>query len=295
MQLSCPDYTWPLLPHPAALDLVGALEFDAIDIGFMGNRSHVRPESLSGQARPVGEELRRGLEQRGLAVADVFAIPWTDFETAAVNNPAPAQRARSESFFALAVEFALAVGAPGITTLPGVLFAGDTQQAALERSGQALSRRLEQAARAGLSLSVEPHVQSLIDTPDKTRELLDLVPGLQLTLDHGHFAYGGTPQSQIDALLPAARHLQCRAARPGVLQATLAEGAIDYTSVVDHLLEQGYEGRLAVEYVWSDWLECDRVDTVAETALLRDLLRGALDRQVCAGSAAPAPPAGERA
>ncbi len=272
LRLSGADYTWPLLPHAAALDLIGALGLQAVDIGFMSNRSHVRPEQVHGSVPQAAGAIRERVAARGLQVADVFAIPWTDFETMSVNNPDPVQQQRSQEFFADAVEFARIVGAPGLTTLPGVLFAGDTFDDALARSAAALRRRVETAHAAGLALSVEPHTESLIDTPAKTAQLLDAVPGLRITLDYAHYVFGGVPQSEIDPLLPHARHLQIRPGAPGRLQVTVAEDSIDWTSVVAQLLRQHYPGYLALEYTWQDWHDCNRIDTVGESALLRDLL-----------------------
>lgn len=275
MRLSCSDYTWPLLSHSSALDLIRALGCDAVDIGFMGQRSHVRPELVHGAVPLAAGAVRERVEARGLAVADVFAIPFTDFETMSANNPDAAQQARSLEFFADAVEFAALVGAPGVTTLPGVLFDGDTFDTALRRAAEGLRRRVDLAAASGLSTSVEPHTGSLIDTPDKTVQLLELVPGLQITLDYAHYVYAGVPQSEIDPLLPLARHLQCRPGRPGGLQVPVSEDAIDWASVVAQLNAAGYAGYLALEYTWQEWLGCNRVDTVGESALLRDVLRDA--------------------
>ena len=277
MRLSCADYTWPLLPHAAALDLIRALECDAVDLGFMAMRSHVRPEAAHGAVASTAGAVRERVESRGLAVADVFAIPYTDFETRSANNPDSAEQERSLEFFGDAVEFAALVGSPGLTTLPGVLFAGDSFAAALDRSVTGMSRRVDLAATRGLALSVEPHTGSLIDTPDKTRQLLDRVPGLRITLDYAHYVYGGVPQDDIDPLLPEARHLQCRPGRPGALQVSVAQDTIDWARVVSALNDQGYRGYLGLEYTWQEWLDCNRVDTVGESALLRDLLRAADD------------------
>jgi sugar phosphate isomerase/epimerase len=284
MRLSCSDYTWPLLSHTAALDLIRALGCEAVDLGFMTGRSHVRPEQVHGAVALHAGQVRERVESRGLRVADVFAIPYTDFETMSANNPDPDQQKRSLEFFTDAVEFAVLVGAPGVTTLPGVLFDGDSFEAALDRSADGLARRVEMAAARGLSTSVEPHTGSLIDTPDKTRQLLDRVPGLGITLDYAHYVYGGIAQHQIDPLLPHARHLQIRPGRPGVLQAPVAEDAIDWAPVVAQLDRLGYDGYLALEYTWQEWLGCNRVDTVAESALLRDLLLRA-DRAGAPGAA----------
>jgi sugar phosphate isomerase/epimerase len=278
MILSCPDYTWPSLPHAAVLDLIRALDFTAIDLGFMAGRSHIRPEAAAADPAAAGMRVRGQLEQRGLAVADVFAIAATDFQSRAVNNPDPGEQAESLEFFDCAVRFTRAVGAPGLTTLPGVIFPGEGFDDALARSAEGLRRRVDVAARAGLELSVEPHVQSLIDSPDRTRRLLELVPGLRLTIDHAHYVYGGAKQADIDALLGWARHLQCRPGRPGQLQVRVAEDAIDFEQVMALLLAQGYDGCVAVEYTWQDWLDCNRVDTVGETGLMRDRLRAAISQ-----------------
>ena len=276
MRLSCSDYTWPLLPHAGALDLICALGLRAVDLGFMSNRSHVRPEKLHGAVAAGAGAVRERVESRGLAVADVFAIPGTDFETMSVNNPDPAQQKRSMEFFADAVEFAHGVGSPGLTTLPGVLFNGDSFAEALLRSAGGLSRRVEMAAARGLAVSVEPHTGSLIDTPDKTLELLEHVPGLQITLDYAHYVYNNVAQSDIDPVLPNARHLQCRPGQPGRLQVAVSEDTINWDSVVQQLEKLGYTGYLALEYTWQEWMDCNRVDTVAESALLRDILLSSL-------------------
>lgn len=272
MRLSCSDYTWPLLSHANALDLIRALGCAGVDLGFMGQRSHVRPEQVHGAVAQAAGAVRERIESRGLDVADVFAIPFTDFETMSANNPDRTEQERSLEFFADAVEFAALVGAPGLTTLPGVVFGGDTFDEALRRSAEGLRRRVDLAAERGLATSVEPHTGSLIDTPEKTLELLDRVPGLQVTLDYAHYVYGGVKQADVDPVLPHARHLQCRPARPGVLQAPVSEDSIDWALVVAQLTDNRYPGWLALEYTWQEWLDCNRVDTVAESALLRDIL-----------------------
>lgn len=283
MRLSCSDYTWPLIEHSAALDLIVALGCEAVDLGFMTGRSHVRPEHAHGSVALCAGAVRERVHVRGLAVADVFAIPYTDFETMAANNPDPAQQARSMQFFAEAVEFAALVGSSGLTTLPGVLFDGEPFEDALGRSADGLRRRVDMASARGLALSVEAHAGSLADTPEKAARLLERVPGLALTLDYAHFVYGGSTQPDIDPLLPRARHLQVRPGAPGRLQVAVAEDTIDWARVVAELNRIGYPGYLALEYTWQEWLECNRVDTVAESALLRDVLRSADDPGAVAG------------
>lgn len=277
MRISCADYTWSLLAHGAALDLVKAIGCTAVDLGFMTERSHVRPERAHGRVAATAGAAAERVSSRGLLVADVFAIAYTDFETMAVNNPDPTQQSRSEEFFTDAVDFAAGVGASGLTTLPGVLFDGDTASAALARSAAGLRRWVDVAAQRGLALSVEPHTGSLIDTPQTTLDLLDAVPGLTITLDYAHYVYGGVAQDDVAAVLPYVRHLQCRPGQPGRLQVRVAEDAIDWPRAVHALRGAGYDGAYALEYVWQEWMDCNQVDTVAESILLREVLLDADD------------------
>ena len=43
LKLACADFTFPLLPHDAVLDLIAALDMDGIDVGLFEGRSHLWP------------------------------------------------------------------------------------------------------------------------------------------------------------------------------------------------------------------------------------------------------------
>ena len=60
------------------------------------------------------------------------------------------------------------------------------------------------------------------------------------------------------------------------MQCALKESTIDYGRAVGALRAAGYDGALAVEYVWIDWERCNECDNVSETVILRDWLRAAL-------------------
>src|SRR5689334_962999 len=99
MKLSCADFTWPLLPHADVLRLISMLGLEGVDLGLLGNRSHVRPEVVRKDLPYWAGILKERLDESGLVAADVFAVPWTDFETMAPNNPDPAQQEESAAFF----------------------------------------------------------------------------------------------------------------------------------------------------------------------------------------------------
>jgi sugar phosphate isomerase/epimerase len=276
MKLAGADFTWPLLAHPDVLALIKLLGLDGVDLGLMGNRSHIRPEQVRGAIPFWAGMLRERLDRAGLALADVFVIPWSDYATLAPNTPDRAQLAESATLFREMLEFASLLGAGGMTIVPGVRFDDEPYETSLRRSAETLKRRVEEAAVRGIALSVEGHLDSNADTPERLGRLLELTPGLQLTLDYGHFVYQGIAESEIEPLLPFARHVHCRGGAPGKLQTTVAENTIDFRRMVDHLAARGYEGYLALEYVWVDWQGCNRTENVCETILLRDLLREAL-------------------
>lgn len=271
--LSCADYTWPAVPHELALDIVAGLGFTAVDLGYMYGRSHVRPEEAGADIAAWAGRIGERCAARGLAVADVF-YQAPDFETWAVSHPDAAEIARGAGPFAGALELARRLGSPGVTILPGVVHPGDTYEAAVSRAAVELRRRVEMAGEAGLRLSVEPHQGSIADTPDRTAALVERVPGLTLTLDYGHFTYAGIDDDAIEPLIEHAGHVQCRGGAPGVLQAGMRTNTIDFPRMTAALLRSGYPGYVACEYVWSEWMDCDKVDNLTETAALRDILRG---------------------
>ena len=53
----------------------------------------------------------------------------------------------------------------------------------------------------------------------------------------------------------------------------MKENAVDFRQILELLSGQGYTGAFSVEYVWIEWQDCNQVDNVSETVLLRDLLR----------------------
>jgi sugar phosphate isomerase/epimerase len=273
MKLACADDTFRLLEHERILELVRLLGLDGVDICLMEARSSLRLEDVRsdvpGSAARIGEQVRG----RGLEVADVFVIPWTDFRTLAPNHPDASERAASAALFEDILDFAARLGSPGMTILPGIDWEHETQEQSLERAADELGRRVDAARTRGVRLSVEPHLGSVAPTPDRALALLDRVPGLELTLDYSHFIYQGIAQSEVDVLAPHARHCHVRGAREGRMQAPLRENRIDFESMIDALEESGYHGFVGLEYVWLDWEHCNECDNLAETILLRDRLR----------------------
>jgi sugar phosphate isomerase/epimerase len=277
MKLACADFTWPLLPHQDVLRLIRMLDLDAVDLGIFGGRSHVRPEVVRADIPMWSGILSERLTQAGLELADLF-YQAVDFETMAVNHPDRGQQEEAQTAFRDMLELAYRLHAPGMTVLPGVRFGDEPWEESMRRASEGLKWRVDEAAGRGIRLSIEAHLGSIVDTPEKVLQLVDMTPGLELTLDYTHFTSMGMPDEEIEPLLAYARHFHCRGATKGRLQTSFAENVIDYGRIIERMREIGYDGYFAIEYVWQDWEDNNKNENVCETILFRDFARERLGR-----------------
>ena len=175
------------------------------------------------------------------------------------------------------MELARRLEAKGISSTCGEVFEGETPSESLRNSAEELSWRVDQADRYGIAVSVEPAVGTNANTPDKALEMLDLSPGLKLTLDYCHFVYQGMEQTSVDPLLPHARHFHCRGCAPDRMQVDFDENVIDYRRIINKMQEVGYGGWFGVEFVWTAIWNCNQVDNTAETIRFRDLAQAVIN------------------
>jgi sugar phosphate isomerase/epimerase len=268
LKLSCTDFSFPLLSHDAALTVIALLGLGGVDIGLFAGRSHLRPEKELTAPQKKGTALGRALRDRGLAAADIFLQLHENFVDFAVNHPEAARRKFARQQFSKTLDYAAAAGSQHVTILPGVVFKNEPRQTSLARAAEELLWRVGQAAAMDLTLGVEPHVGSIIDTPERALELAKLVPRLGFTLDYAHFTRIGIPDSRIEPLTARATHFHARCARKGRLQSPLKENTINFARVLKALNKHRFNGWLALEYVWIDWEHCNEVDVLSETVLL---------------------------
>jgi sugar phosphate isomerase/epimerase len=275
--LSCADFGWPLLDHRSTLRLISELGFDAVDLGFFADRSHIRPEIVRDDVAWWAGCIQERLDQLELSCADLFFAPSTlDMKIMAANSPDPDDERAGRDFFRSAVEFASRIGAPGLSINSGANFEGESVDASLERSAEGLRWRVEEAGERGLDVSVEGAIGTNTDTPSKLGRLLELVPGLYVTLDYTHYASQGFDAAEIEPLLTRTRHIHVRGGSRGSVQVSFDDNEIDYRRIVEAAEQVGYTGYLALEYVWTPIWDCNRVDNTMETIQFRDFLRSLL-------------------
>jgi sugar phosphate isomerase/epimerase len=136
---------------------------------------------------------------------------------------------------------------------------------------------MSDAAGDELSISIEPHLDSMASTPDQALKLVEAVPGLSLTLDWAQFTQQGLTADDLTPLLPHTRHIHLRQAAKGRLQTPFDTGTIDLPGVMRTLSAADYRGVICLEYLRTtqDLHGMAPVNIIRETVKLRDTLRAA--------------------
>lgn len=271
LKLAGADFTFPLLSHDDSLTLIAMLGLTGVDVGLFEGRSHLYPSHVLADARASAADLSARVTDKGLAIADIF-LQTAGFDVMTVNHPDAAERRGSRELFERTLEFAQLCGSRHLTILPGIEFEGEAGATSLARAAEELAWRLERAAGTGVTVSVEAHVGSIVPDPGVALRLVEMTPGLTLTLDYTHFTRDGLPDREAERLVPHASHFHARGAARGRLQVKFTENVIDYARVLRALHAAGYRGWIGVEYVWQEWERNNEVDNVSETILMRDFL-----------------------
>lgn len=275
LRLSCTDFSFPLLEHDPALAVIALLGFRGADIGLFEGRGHLKPSRELIQPARNGAALKHKLAAHGLSASDIFLQIHAGFAEFAVNRPEAKRRAFARERFLRTLEYAAAAGAKHVTILPGVAIENEPRASSVSRSADELAWRASQAKSADLQLAIEPHVGSLVATPERALDLVGRVPGLGVTLDYAHFTRAGIADARIEPLAKYATHLHARAARRGRLQSALQENTIGFPRLLAALNQHAFQGWVALEYVWLDWEHCNEVDVLSESVQLKRRLETA--------------------
>jgi sugar phosphate isomerase/epimerase len=277
MRLSMGDTVFPLVSNELCLDIALSLGFVGVDLFAIPGMSRLQPDEILSDQAGTAAAVKERYQSRGLAISDFFPHPGDGFDNPlAPNTPIADDRARSRAWFEAMVSFAGDIDTPGITLMPGVSWPDETPEASLERAGEELAWRADTAAKAGISFSVEPHIDSVVATPDAVTKLIELAPQLRLSIDYSHFIRDGFDDDACEPLLEYSRHVHCRAASKSRLQEALKNNVIDFPRMVATLAAHNYDGYLCCENIWFEPLGCDDVDNMSETIMLRDILDGAI-------------------
>jgi inosose dehydratase len=116
-----------------------------------------------------------------------------------------------------------------------------------------LGRLCDYAAERGVVVGIEPHIHDVLETPQRVRELLDLMhhPSLKVTFDISHFNIQGIPiEESVSLLVPVAcfTHIKDESGRAPDHQFLIpGEGEFDYVRYLRAMDRAGWKGDIGVE------------------------------------------------
>jgi inosose dehydratase len=238
--------TWgmPAVPVDTMLPFLAELGYDGVELTVIPGYT-LDLSALGGAER---RRIARMLRDHGLelpAIAAHTSLIERDPETAARH------RARMTAAVDLAVDWALAGVPPAVDTIIG----GTPEEwdglkpLVIERLGELV----RYAERRGVVIAAEPHVGSLLDTPERALELLRLIdsPFLKLNFDISHFNVMGIPiADSVAALAPHAAHTHVKDERgvvPDFEFLIPGEGQFDYVAYLHAMRAHGYDGYITAE------------------------------------------------
>jgi sugar phosphate isomerase/epimerase len=114
LPLACADFSFSLLSHDLALDLIAGMGIGAIDVSLMLGNSHLHVEDVIFGSGTMAIDLAQKLSSKGLVIADLNFTPGPDFQNRALNHPDAEVRRESAKWFRHAVDFAVHVDAAHI-------------------------------------------------------------------------------------------------------------------------------------------------------------------------------------
>lgn len=244
MKLGYSTWGMPKLPIDQAVAHIAALGFDGIEIA-VGPAWSTSLDTLDAAER---RRILGLLTQHGLtlsAIAGHASLLEQDPKAHAANV------ARLKATIDLALDWAQDGVPPYVNTLSGGRTADWEAQHGL--FADRLAEIVDYAEDSGVILAMEPHVDGLVDTPDRMLTILELVdsPNLRVNFDISHFDILGMPTAEsVAALVPYSVHTHVKDQRgryPDYQFLIPGEGDFDYVDYLQTMQTHGYEGFINAE------------------------------------------------
>ena len=274
MRLTVSSYTFEAIPLDGALAVCKSIGFKGVDIaGFHGRgRASYEPDEVGANPQKFADDAKRLLDKHGLEAVEYFPQFGLSFFERSINDPDPSVRERNFTAMKGIAQFCKLMGIHSITVLPGADHPSQTKQQNMDISGQSLKRYTEITGEQSVVLCFEPHMGSVANTPELALELVQRAPDAKVTLDYSHYTLQYIDPERVHKMIPYTGHVHIRAARPGKLQTAWRENAIDFVDIIKRLKAVNYDHCLSVEYVCSDWYDCNELDTIFETLTTKEAL-----------------------
>jgi sugar phosphate isomerase/epimerase len=232
------------------------------DIGYRGiellaDVPHAWPAGLL----PVQKDaIRNSLDEHGLTISNINAFmmnaiadPRQPYWHPSWIDPDPHYRAIRREHTKRALQLAVDLGAPHITTEPGgPLFPGQTWESAADIFYEELMPCVEIAESLGMPLLIEPEPDLLIERFAQYLSFIERIDSslVGLNFDVGHaYCVSEDPQDWIAKMSTHTRHyhLEDIAATRVHQHLVPGRGAIDFAATLAEIKKTGYDGWLTVE------------------------------------------------
>jgi len=270
LEFACHTWAFSDLTLPEALGTIARMGFRYVDIGSGAN---LNTQRAAENPRKEAADIRADLDLFNLKVSDLYIL------LPRISLADESRRQKEIDLFKALVPFASALGTAGITLSAGLAHPVEDTEA-YDRTAAALREMVTAAQAARLPISIEPHMDSMAQTPESALKFIKDVPGLKLTLDWAQMVCQDIFHEDILKLLPHTRHIQIRQAARAQLQTPFDRGRIDPAKVVKDVLAAGYTGLIGVEYMNTPgWHGMIAVNVVQECTRMRDALREARDKK----------------
>jgi inosose dehydratase len=244
MRLGYSTWGMPALPIEVTLEHVAHLGFDGVELTVVPGYSTELSRLDAAERRRIRALLQRyNLELPSIAVHRDLVVD--DPEQWAANQ------AYVYAAIDLAVELAGASGPPVINNLVG------GKSGEFERCRPLLVERLrtlvEYASSREVTIAIEPHVFTILESPYTTLQIIDDVdsPFLRVQFDISHFdVLGFDLEETVQLLAPFAVHTHVKDQRgraPNHEFLTPGDGPFDYVRYLKAMRRAGYQGFITGE------------------------------------------------
>lgn len=244
MKLGYSTWGMPKLRIDDAVERIAALGYDGLEISVLPNWT-TAIDTLDAAER---KRILQLVNDKGLTISAI-----SGHASLLEADPADNERnlARLKAAIDLAVQWEQNGRIPYVNTLSG----GRTAdwEAQKELFAERLLPAAEYAAAKGVTLAMEPHVDGLVDTPDRMVEILKMVnaPALKVNFDISHFdILGMTIEESVATLVPYSVHTHVKDQRgryPDYEFLTPGEGDFDYVAYLKAMQAHGYDGFINAE------------------------------------------------
>ncbi|MCY4544909.1 MAG: sugar phosphate isomerase/epimerase, partial [Gemmatimonadetes bacterium] len=189
MRLTLSNHSFEYLDLEGTFALARAIGFNGVDIAGFHDRGRcsLEPDEVGADPQGHADRVNRLLEKYELEAVDYFPQFGASLDERSFNAPDPAVRKLNRSSFEGIIRFCEAVNIPGFTISPGMHHPDRSFEENLDTAVETMNELADLAGERDVTVRFEPHVQSVVDTPERALALLERAPRATVTLDYSHF------------------------------------------------------------------------------------------------------------